>query len=112
MDLPPPPASWAPPSVDFVRSALPSLPPIQDRALARQARTMKSSLSLDADGTEKRELRAAELGSNERLEWRGDVALHFYISDRLQAVVPRATVGELSVSAGLKRTRRSDGIVV
>ncbi|GAA5961745.1 hypothetical protein JCM8115_004755 [Rhodotorula mucilaginosa] len=107
MDLPPPPASWAPPSVDFVCSALPSLPPIQDPELARQARTMKSSLSLDADGTEKRELRAAELGSNERLEWRGDVALHFYISDRLQAVVPRATVGELSDLRGRLTSNRT-----
>lgn len=66
---------------------------------------MKSGLSLDPDGIEKRELRTAELGSNERLEWRGDVAFHFHISDRLQAMFPRATVGELSVSSGLARTR-------
>lgn len=105
MDLPPPPASWAPPSIDFVRSALPSLPRIQDPELVRQPRTMKSGLSLDPDGIEKRELRTAELGSNERLEWRGDVAFHFHISDRLQAMFPRATVGELSVSSGLARTR-------
>lgn len=112
MDLPLPPASWAPPSIDFVRSALPSLPPIRDPDLARQARTLKSSLSLDADGIEKRELRAAEFGSNERLEWRGDFALDFYISDRLQAMFPRATVGGLSVCSELGRTRSCDGIAL
>ncbi|GAA6009183.1 hypothetical protein JCM10207_004297 [Rhodosporidiobolus poonsookiae] len=88
-------ASWKTPLLSFRPEALPPLPDISDSKLATLARTHKTSV-LDYATRTQLDDHAAELISNERVEWVGDGILHGLMTQRLAALMPVATSGFLS----------------
>ncbi|GAA5912221.1 hypothetical protein JCM6882_005199 [Rhodosporidiobolus microsporus] len=85
------PSHWPPPLLLINPTALLPLPLPADPKLAQQARMHKSRLVDPA-----RDKVETELNSNQRLEWVGDAALHYLVSEALQRLLPRATSGDLS----------------
>ncbi|GAA6007816.1 hypothetical protein JCM10207_004883 [Rhodosporidiobolus poonsookiae] len=84
-------SATSPPLLRIDTAALPPLPLAADSQLAQQAFTHTSDLSGQASST-----RRARLESSQRLEWLGDAALFFLVSQTLEQLLPTATVGELS----------------
>ncbi|GAA5821602.1 hypothetical protein JCM3770_005311 [Rhodotorula araucariae] len=91
------PPDWAPPLVSFDVAALPPLPQITDAALRTTATTHKS-VYLGGEPWDSCAHRAAEKGSNRRLEWIRDACLHWLVSWALQKNYPTAVSGALTVA--------------